>query len=136
METGTTGRAEYQRGNVCAFPERWQEVQDDRKYFREQLADIKALLTKLSSDHDEHVKKLYTGNSHPAVIPTINQRITTLEQTVLPRDDVRDVVVAFKVGKAILITVAGVAALGFLGILFWHLFHATGPTGPNTGGKA
>ena len=120
-----TGRSEFVENGghaVCHFPARWQEVQDDRRAFKESLERIEAMLTKLSDDHDEHVKKLFEGNGHPAIIPDLKQRLALLEGNVLPRDDVRDVVQAFKVGKSVLYTVGLVAAVGFCGILFWHLF--------------
>jgi hypothetical protein len=123
---GTTGRAEFINNHQCAFPARWQEIQDDRKSFREALERIEAVLSKLSDDHDEHVRKLFEGNGHPAIIPDLKQRLATLEGNIMPRDDVRDVVQAFKVGKAILWTVGMVAAVGFSATLFWHLFKKVG----------
>lgn len=117
----TSGRSEHiQNGGtthpaVCLHEERWQII-------KEHLSRIEEKVDLLASDHTDHVKKMFEGNGKPAIIPDLSHRVASIEAAMLPRDDVRDVVVAFKAGKAILWTVGVVAAIGFAGILFWHLF--------------
>lgn len=106
----------------CAFPEKWQEVQDDRRYFRETLTRIETKLDGLADDHDTHVKKMFEGNGKPAIIPSFDKRIEKLEAAMVPRDDVVEMVKAYSVGKRIILGVAAVASIGFAATLFFHLF--------------
>jgi hypothetical protein len=111
----------------CKFPERWQEVHDDRKAFKDILTRIEGKLDTLANDHNHHVTKMFQGNGKPAIIPTLENRLTLLETAMVPHDDVVEMVNAFKIGKGCIISIASVAALGFLAILFWHLFQKVKP---------
>jgi hypothetical protein len=106
-----SGRSEF-IGNgghaVCLHTERWDVT----------LATMQRIERKL----DHHNQKLFEGNGHEAIIPAYDKRLSKLESNMLPRDDVRDVVQAFKVGKGILYAVGIVAAIGAAAMVFWHFF--------------
>jgi len=108
MSTGRSEFAENGGHSICLHPERWQSVDEALKRIEEKL--------------DRHAVKLFEGNGHEAIIPAYDKRLSKLESNMLPRDDVRDVVQAFKVGKGILYAVGIVAAIGAAAMVFWHFF--------------
>lgn len=72
------------------------------------------------------VKDLHTrlllGNGKPAIVVDFDKRLTSLEGTVVPHDDVQEMLGAFRVGKTLIMAVATVAVIGFSAMLFWHFF--------------
>jgi hypothetical protein len=106
-----SGRSEFIANGghaVCLHTERWDVTLETMQRIERKL--------------DSHNKKLFEGNGHEAIIPAYDKRLSKLESNMLPRDDVRDVVQAFKVGKGILYAVGVVAAIGAAAMLFWHFF--------------
>lgn len=71
-------------------------------------------------------KRLLLGNGTPAIIPAIERRLDRLENDQVAHDDLIAIVRAFKTGRWIMIMIGLTAAIGFLGILFWHLFEKKG----------
>lgn len=116
--TMSTGRSDFVSTGghgVCLHQDRWDEV-------RAALRRIEDKVDKLDGDHDDLHHKMFEGNGKPAIIPTLELRVASLEREIVPRDDVRDMVSAFKVGRTIIMAIATVAAVGFAGIAFWHFF--------------
>lgn len=92
----------------CLHEERWEHILSELENSSLLIRDI------------HH--KLFIGNGREAMIPSLDKRITRLEDGLIPRDDMRDVLQAYRVGRYLISGIALVAAVGFLGILFWSLF--------------
>ena len=93
---------------TCLHPERWDHVTKS--------------LERIEGKLDTHNVRLFEGNGHEAIIPAFDKRLFKLEAAVVPRDDVMQMVNAFRVGRGIIIAIATVAAIGFAGMVFWHFF--------------
>ena len=93
---------------VCLHEDRWENVERGN-------SRIEAKLDKL-------YEKLFDGNGTPAAIPAIHNRLTILEKDSVPRDDLVEMLKAFKVGKALCWAIGSVAAIGAAGMAFFHFF--------------
>ncbi len=96
------------RHEVCLHPDRWEYVQ--------------ASLVRIEAKQDKLNARLFEGNGQPAIIPTHHARISQLEESMVPHDDVVEMVKAFKVGKSVIWAIGIVAAIGMATVAFWHLF--------------
>lgn len=113
--SGRAERIELTSHGVCLHPERWERVEG-------KVDGNTAALERIERKLEHHNVKLFEGNGREAIIPSFDKRLSKLEEAVVPRDDVMQMVNAFRVGRGIILGIATVAAIGFLGTLFWHLF--------------
>ena len=93
---------------ICLHEDKWESVEKGN-------ARIEAKLDKL-------YEKLFDGNGTPAIIPAFTIRLTNLERDTVPRDDLVEMLKAFKVGKALCWAIGSVAAIGAAGMAFFHFF--------------
>ena len=107
----TTGRAQFIRQHECAFPAKWQQIEDDRTMFKVMLTRIEKKIDEIDEKVDHHHKRMFVDNGTPSVqtrltegvakFSALDARITDLETQ--PRR-----LLAWAVGiAAILGTVAG-----------------------------
>ncbi len=78
-----SGRSEFieNGGHLgCKFPERWQEVQDDRKAFREALGRIESDLQAIKSKLDHHHSRMFIDNGSPSIQTRLTQGIARFEE--------------------------------------------------------
>lgn len=92
----------------CLHEDKWDIVEDRTERIENKL--------------DKLYEKLFDGNGAPAAIPDITRRLTVLEHDAVSRDDIIEMLRAFKVGKALCWAIGSVAALGAVATIFFHFF--------------
>ena len=115
------------RAHICDQSDRIAHIEAEQAAVKTSISFMLAQSSETNSIVKHLEQKLLTGNGKDAIVVEWDKRLTKLESSIVPRDDVMEMVSAFKIGRGCIISIATVAAIGFLAILFWHLFKkATG----------
>jgi len=109
-DINTSGRAEFIRIHECAFPAKWQQIEDDRTMFREMLTRIEKKIDEIDEKVDHHHKRMFVDNGTLSIQTRLTEgvaKFTEHSSRIKSLEDNPAIILKWAVGVIGMLTAAG-----------------------------
>jgi methionine synthase II (cobalamin-independent) len=107
---GTTGRADFIRVHECAFPAKWQQIEDDRAMFKTILTRIEKKIDELDTKVDHHHKRMFVDNGTPSIQTRLTEgvaKFSAMDSRIKSLEENPATILKWAVGLVGILTAAG-----------------------------